>query len=61
VYVAAERGGETVAEVRDVVLGPARRNLVVIEDGVHAGERLIVVGHKEVEDGDRIRIVGEGA
>jgi hypothetical protein len=42
-------------------LGPARRNLVVIEEGVESGESLIVVGHKEVEDGDRIRIVGEGA
>jgi len=61
VYVAADRGGTIVAEARDVVLGPARRNLVVIEDGLHAGDRLIVVGHKEVEDGDRIRIVGEGA
>jgi RND family efflux transporter MFP subunit len=60
VYVAAERGGATVAEARDVVLGPARRNLVVIDEGVHEGERLIVVGHKEVEDGDRIRIVAEG-
>ncbi|MGE0160785.1 MAG: efflux RND transporter periplasmic adaptor subunit [Gemmatimonadales bacterium] len=61
VYVAAERGGATVAEARDVVLGPARRNQVVISDGLAAGERLIVVGHKEVEDGDRIRIVAEGA
>ena len=61
VYVAVDRNGEQVAEVRDVVLGPTRRNLVVVEDGVAAGERLIVVGHKEVEDGDRIRIVAEGA
>ena len=61
VYVAVERNGEQVAEVRDVVLGPTRRNLVVIEEGVTAGERLIVAGHKEVENGDRIRIVGEGA
>jgi membrane fusion protein (multidrug efflux system) len=61
VYVAVERNGATVAEARDVLLGAARRNLVVIRDGVHAGERLIVVGHKEVEDGDRISVVGEGA
>jgi RND family efflux transporter MFP subunit len=58
VFVAVERAGDTVAEVREVVLGPARRNLVVVEDGVAVGERLIVVGHKDVEDGDRIRIVG---
>lgn len=61
VFVAVERDGNTVAEVRDVVLGPARRNLVVVEHGVAVGERLIVVGHKDVEDGDRIRIVGGGA
>lgn len=61
VYVAVDRNGEQVAEVRDVILGPTRRNLVVIDEGVAAGERLIVVGHKEVENGDRIRIVGEGA
>jgi len=61
VYVAVDRNGAPVAEVRDVVLGPTRRNLVVIQDGLEAGERLIVVGHKEVEDGDHIRIVAEGA
>ncbi len=61
VYVAVERNGESFAEVRDVVLGPTRRNLVVVEDGVAQGERLIVVGHKSVENGDRIRIVAEGA
>jgi RND family efflux transporter MFP subunit len=61
VFVAVERDGNTVAESRDVVLGPARRNRVVVEEGVEAGERLIVVGHKAVEDGDRIRIVAEGA
>ncbi|MSR21641.1 MAG: efflux RND transporter periplasmic adaptor subunit [Gemmatimonadetes bacterium] len=61
VYVAVDRDGNPVAEVRDVVLGPTRRNLVVIDEGVEVGERLIVVGHKEVEDGDRIRIVGGGA
>jgi membrane fusion protein (multidrug efflux system) len=61
VYVAVERNGESVAEMRDVVLGPTRRNLVVVDEGLSTGERLIVVGHKEVEDGDRIRIVAEGA
>lgn len=61
VYVATERNGEAVAEMREVVLGPSRRNLVVIDEGVTSGEQLIVVGHKEVEDGDRIRVVGEGA
>jgi multidrug efflux pump subunit AcrA (membrane-fusion protein) len=60
VYVAAERDGATVAEVRDVALGPSRRNLVVVDEGLATGDKLIVVGHKEVEDGDRIRVVAEG-
>jgi len=45
--------------VRQVELGPARRDLVVIESGVEEGERLIVVGQKSVADGDRINVVGE--
>lgn len=59
VFVAAERNGVEVAEVRPVVLGPARRDLVVLVSGVEQGERLIVVGQKSVADGDRIDIVGE--
>jgi len=58
VFIAVERAGTTVAEAREVVLGPQRRNLVVLESGVEAGERLIVVGQKSVADGDRINIVG---
>jgi RND family efflux transporter MFP subunit len=58
VFVAVEDGGETVAKVREVELGPTRRNVVVIEAGVSPGERLIVVGQKSVADGDRVNIVG---
>jgi len=57
-YVAVERDGSPMVEARTVVLGPRRRNLVVVESGLQAGERLIVVGQKSVENGDRIRIVG---
>lgn len=59
-FVAVERDGARVAEVRDVVLGPTRRNLVVIEEGIAEGEQLIVVGQKSVADGDRINVVGQG-
>jgi RND family efflux transporter MFP subunit len=58
-FVAIERQGNLVAEVRSVVLGPTRRNLAVVESGLAAGERLIVVGQKSVADGDRVSIVGE--
>jgi membrane fusion protein (multidrug efflux system) len=57
-FVAVERDGTPRAEARSVVLGPRRRNLVVIESGLEAGDRLIVVGQKSVENGDHIRIVG---
>jgi len=59
-FVAVERDGVDVAEVRSIGLGPSRRNLVVAESGLQPGERLIVVGQRSVEDGDRINIVGEG-
>jgi len=58
-FVAVERDGVQVAEVRRVELGPTQRNLVVAESGIQAGDRLIVVGQRSVEDGDRINIVGE--
>jgi membrane fusion protein, multidrug efflux system len=60
VYVLAERNGATVAEARGVTLGPARRNLVVVEQGVRVGEQLIVVGHRSVADGDRVNVVERG-
>lgn len=58
VFVAVERDGATVAEVRTVVLGPSQRNMAVVEEGVEPGDRLIVVGHKSVADGDRVKVVG---
>jgi membrane fusion protein (multidrug efflux system) len=57
-FVAREEGGQMVAEVRPVQLGPTRRNVVVIEQGATAGERLIVVGQKSVADGDFLNVVG---
>jgi RND family efflux transporter MFP subunit len=58
VFVVSEGAGGTVADVRAVELGPTRRNLVVIEAGIEAGEQLIVVGQKTVSDGDRVNVVG---
>jgi RND family efflux transporter MFP subunit len=59
VFVAVEQGGNLVAEARQVTLGPTRRNLVVVKEGLSAGDRLIVVGQKSVANGDRINIVGQ--
>ncbi len=58
VFVLAERDGVQVAEAREVVVGASRRNLVVVDEGVEAGEQLIVVGQRSVADGDRVNVVG---
>jgi len=44
-------------KARRVVTGPSQRDEVVVESGIEAGDRLIVVGQRSVADGDRIRIV----
>ena len=59
VYVATERGGETVAEARVVVPGSSQNNRVVIEAGLEPGERVIVVGQQQTAAGDRLEIVNE--
>ncbi|HUE96306.1 MAG TPA: efflux RND transporter periplasmic adaptor subunit [Longimicrobiaceae bacterium] len=58
VYVASPRGDELIAEVRPVVLGSAQRNRVIVEAGLQAGERVIVVGQNQVARGDRLEVVG---
>lgn len=57
VFVVETQRGEDSAVVRPVVVGPTQRNVVVIEDGLNAGERIIVVGQQQVADGDRVNIV----
>ena len=42
---------ENTVEVRDVVLGPAKGDIVVIESGVEAGESVIVEGLQKVRSG----------
>jgi len=49
-------GGEA-AELRTVTLGPAQANRVVIEEGLVAGDRVIVLGQNLVANGDRVRVV----
>jgi membrane fusion protein, multidrug efflux system len=57
VYVAVERDGQPVAEVRDVRPGTSEAGRVVIDQGLEAGDRVIVVGQQQVSSGDRLRIV----
>ncbi len=57
-YVVAERDGRLFAEARPVTLGPAYQNRVVIQTGLAVGDRVITVGHRQVDDGSRVRVVG---
>ncbi len=61
VFVVDEASEELLARAQAVRLGPSYENRVVVEDGLGAGDRLIVRGHQLVEAGDRVRIVNEAS
>ena len=56
-FVAVEEGGQAMARVRPVRLGPTRGNEVVIEEGLQASDRVIVVGQNQVANGDLVQVV----
>lgn len=56
-FVVELRDGRAVAATHSVRLGPSYQNRVVIEDGLAEGDSVIVVGHRLVDDGSRVRIV----
>jgi len=58
VFVTEGHGDAAVVVTRAVELGASQRNEVVIEAGLTAGERLIVVGQQQVAAGDRVNVVG---
>ncbi len=49
-----------VVERRRLDLGSSQDNKVVVNGGLEAGDRLVVVGQKQVAEGDRVRVVSEG-
>ncbi len=51
---------EDVAKWRPVQLGPVVRNQVVVETGIKAGERLVITGHRELADGDKLLVARAG-
>ena len=57
-FVIVDQGGVEVVDSRSVTLGPSQGNEVVIDTGLRAGDRLVVVGQKLVAAGDRVRVVG---
>lgn len=59
-YVAFVMNGD-IAEIRNVTTGPSESGLIVIHEGLAAGEQLIVTGHRNLIDGQPVRAVaGEG-
>jgi RND family efflux transporter MFP subunit len=61
VFVVEGEGDDAVARARAVTLGPSQGNRVVVSEGLQPGDRLVVMGQKNVADGDRVRVVGGGA
>lgn len=60
VYVVTDGPTGPVAEARLVRTGPGAAGRVVVEDGLSAGDRVIVVGQQQVAAGDRVKITNSG-
>ena len=50
-----------IARWRNVTLGPVVRNQVVVESGVAVGDRVVVTGHRELQDGDQLLVTRAGS
>jgi len=57
VYVVVEEAGRSVAQARPVQLGAGSAGQVVVDAGLSAGDRVIVVGQQQVAAGDVVRVV----
>jgi multidrug efflux pump subunit AcrA (membrane-fusion protein) len=45
-----------VAERREIETGPASDGLIVVTDGIEAGDRVVVAGQTQIADGDALRL-----
>ena len=61
VYVAENNQGHYLAASREVLLGSAQGNQVVVQRGLNVGDLLITLGHHQVDNGVAIRIVNLGS
>ena len=46
---------------RSVKLGPITRDQVVVRSGIEAGESLVITGHRQLAEGDRLLVARRGA
>lgn len=57
VFVVIDEGGTLVAERRSVTLGPAYGGNVVVEQGLYAGDEVVVLGQYNLTNGDAVEVV----
>lgn len=57
VFVVESVDGRDVANSRDVVLGPAREDRVVVIEGLEVGDKVVIVGQLKLGSGDLVSIV----
>jgi multidrug efflux system membrane fusion protein len=57
VFIVEERDGKAVSRARNVTLGGALNNSVIVNEGLREGERVITSGATLVSDGDTVQIV----
>lgn len=57
VFVVIDEAGTLVAERRPVTLGPAYGGTVVVEQGLYAGDEVVVLGQYNLTEGDAIEVV----
>ena len=57
VYVVDDEGGKTVSRSRDVTLGGALNNAIIVTAGLHPGEKVVTSGATLVSDGETVQIV----
>ncbi len=57
VFVVVSEEGRDVSRVRDVILGPAGNDQVVIAGGLAAGDRVVTVGQLKLGNGDLVSVV----
>lgn len=59
VFVVVDQGSLRVAEKREVTLGPSYGGLVVVEEGLNAGDEIVVLGQYNLTEGDAVEVVNE--
>ena len=57
VFVVDSANGRDVAHARPIELGPASGNDISVTQGVHIGERVVVMGATLLTDGETVRVI----